>query len=98
MSYLIELLPSLRQKLKGFTDDGLPMRQPLRLGEVPARERLLASERSERSRMDEGGGNAEAILVPMPSLVAALVQKDELADHKANADHMIGLLLCQGKK
>lgn len=45
--------------------------------------------------MDEGGGNAGAILVSMPSLVAAFVQKDEHADHKANADHMIGLLLCQ---
>lgn len=37
--------------------------------------------------MDESGGNAGAILVIMLSLVAAFVQKDEHADHKANADH-----------
>lgn len=42
------------------------------------------------------GGNAGAILVSRPNLMAASVQKDELADHKANADHMIGQLLCQG--
>lgn len=48
--------------------------------------------------MDEGSGNAGAILVSVPSLVAAFAQKDEHADQKANADHMIGLLLCQGSK
>lgn len=41
-------------------------------------------------------GNASAILVSMTGLMAAFVQKDELADHKANAEHMIRLLLCQG--
>ncbi|GAA6080621.1 uncharacterized [Tachysurus ichikawai] len=52
----------------------------------------------ERRRMDEGDGNVGAILVSMLSLVAAFVQKDEHVDHKANADHMIGLLLCQGSE